>query len=455
MKTMKKMMVLVLSIMMVLGTTVVTSFAADPTGKVTVDNAVNGEEYTLYKVFDAKVKEGRQDQGEGISYSSTWLTTSNDWFAVDTKGNITITDAGKDTTDPTKLSAGAIAWLKTQTSNFTKIGDAKTAANNKVEWENLADGYYYVSTTTGSFITVDSITPNVTVKEKNTIPTGDKKQSDKDGDYANALLELNIGDTVYYQYEITNGKGSDKDIVLADTMTTGLTFDQNSITVTKDGNPVATDNYEVTGKSATGFTLTLKADYVKTLAESDKVVVKYTAKINANAVVDNATGNSNTATLTYSHQTSTDVVYVATYDFLLKKTDGTNYLPGAGFKLYDALTGGNLIAVAKDNTGYYKDAADVEIVVDSANGVNVRGLKPGKYYLEETTVPNGFNPLTTRQEVIVTAGQTSAPEVVVVNHAGTELPSTGGMGTTILYIVGGLLVVGCGIMLVAKKKADK
>ena len=60
MRTMKKMMVLVLSILMVLGTSVVTSFAADPTGKITVSNAVSGEEYTLYKVFDATVKEGRE-----------------------------------------------------------------------------------------------------------------------------------------------------------------------------------------------------------------------------------------------------------------------------------------------------------------------------------------------------------------------------------------------------------
>ena len=455
MRTMKKMMVLVLSILMVLGTSVVTSFAADPTGKITVSNAVSGEEYTLYKVFDATVKEGREAEGDGISYTSDWLTASNDYFAVDANGNITIKDAGKDTQDPTKLSAAAIAWLKTQISNFDQV-EQKTASGSTVEFTGLEDGYYYVSTTTGSFITVDSITPDVTVEEKNTIPTGDKKQSATDGNYADTLLELNIGDTVYYQYEITIGKGSDKNIILTDTMSTGLTFDQDSITVTEGGATVDTSNYTVADKSAAGFKLTLKDTYVKTLDENDKVVVKYTAKLNKNAVVDSATGNSNKAELKYSNQTTTDTVYVATYDFLLKKTDGTTFVPGAGFKLYSAKTGGDLITVAKDGTGYYKDAAaDEEIMVDSADGVNVRGLKPGTYYLEETTIPKGYNGITARQAVVITAGQTAATDVEVENKAGTELPSTGGMGTTVLYIVGGLLVVGCGIMLVAKKKADK
>jgi LPXTG-motif cell wall-anchored protein len=178
--------------------------------------------------------------------------------------------------------------------------------------------------------------------------------------------------------------------------------------------------------------------------------------INKDAVIDSATGNYNEAKLEYSEQEATDTVYVATYDFLLKKTDGSKYLPGSGFKLYDSATKGNMITVNKDTTGYYVDpSADVEIMVDSADGVNVRGLAPGTYYLEETTTPDGYNTLTERKEVVITAGQTSAHEVIVVNNAGAELPSTGGRGTTILYAIGAALVIGAAVLLIARRRTEQ
>ena len=101
------------------------------------------------------------------------------------------------------------------------------------------------------------------------------------------------------------------------------------------------------------------------------------------------------------------------------------------------------------------DAAGTEtIAVDDENGVNVRGLAPGKYYLEEDEVPDGYNKLASRHEVTIAADATSPVEVIVINHAGTELPSTGGIGTTIFYVVGGILLVGAAIVLVARRKAN-
>ena len=427
-----------------------TVFAAD-NGKITVDNAIKDETYTLYKVFDAK-----SDGSDAISYKSTWMTTSNDYFAVDSKGNITIKDAGKDPTDETKLSDAAIAWLKTQISNFTQVGDPKVASGTTVEWTGLADGYYYINTTTGSFVTIDSVRPDATVEEKNTIPSGDKSQSaTKSGTYADTTLHMNIGDTVYYKYVITNGKGSDKNIKVTDTMTNGLDL-QSTITVKdKEGSALVKDTDYTLTTTDHGFVLTLLEAYVKTMGTNDTVTVEYSAKINKNAVVDNATGNSNNAKFEYSGQTTEETIYVATYDFQLYKTDGKKYLPGSGFKLYDAATGGNQITVSKDDTGYYRDAdgsASTQIMVESADGVNVRGLAPGKYYLEETTTPDGYNTLTKREEVTITSGDTAAAQVTVVNEAGTELPSTGGIGTTIFYIIGAALVIGCAVILVSRRR---
>lgn len=475
MKTMKKLLAVILAMTLTMAMGICASATAPgggdgdgtdaaPKGSITVTNAIVGETYTLYKVFDATVANGRADEGTGISYTSTWFTkemaATCKYFDVDDSGNITIKPEGKK--DSGELSDGAIAWLKDHINNFQQTQDPikPTKESPAVSWTNLDPGYYYIDTTTGSFVTVDSITPNVNVIDKNSLPSHDKKQATAaDGTFGDDLLELNIGDTVYYQTEIAIGKGSDKDITLTDTMTSGLTLNQSAITVTLDGEPVASSNYELNNVSANGFTLVLKAAYVKTLTDDKKVVVAYSAVINKDAVIDSADGNYNTATLTYSQQTATDTVYVATYDFQLFKTDGSaehTYLPGAKFKLYDALTDGNLIKVNKDTTGYYLDAtADVEIEVNSPDGVNVRGLKPGTYYLEETHAPSGYNKLTERKPVTITSKQETAHEVYVENHAGAELPSTGGRGTTLLYAIGAALVIGAAVLLIARRRTEQ
>ena len=445
MKTMKKLLAVILAMTLFMAMGICASATAPgggdgdgenaaPKGSITVTNAIVGETYTLYKVFDATVSDGREHDSTGISYSSDWFKVSNTWFDVDTQRNITIKPAGVNPDG--QLTDDAIEWLKSQIDNFEPIPSPQTATSATVKWEDLEPGYYFIDTTTG--------------------PSHDKKQAAaEDGTFGDDLLEMNIGDTVYYQTEITIGKGSDKDITLTDTMTDGLTLNQSAITVTKGSESVPAANYELTS-SAHGFTLVLKADYVKTLAKDDVVTVAYSAVINKDAVIDSATGNYNEAKLEYSEQEATDTVYVATYDFLLKKTDGSKYLPGSGFKLYDAATKGNMITVNKDTTGYYVDpSADVEIMVDSADGVNVRGLAPGTYYLEETTTPDGYNTLTERKEVVITAGQTSAHEVIVVNNAGAELPSTGGRGTTILYAIGAALVIGAAVLLIARRRTEQ
>lgn len=474
MKTMKKLLAVILAMTLTMAMGICASATAPGggdgdgggdtpqavTGSITITNAIVNETYTLYKVFDATAVAGREDHN-GISYTSEWFTEGNEWFDVDSRGNITITEAGTGTDG--KLSDRAIAWLKTQINNFQQTQNPITPTSDAptVSWTNLDPGYYYIDTTTGSFITVDSITPDVEVEDKNSLPSHDKKQATSaNGTFGNDLVELNIGDTVYYQTEIKIGKGSNKDITLTDTMTSGLDLNQSAIIVTKGDAEVPASNYTLT-PSAHGFTLVLKADYVKkTLAKDDVVTVSYSAVINDSAAIDSDTGNSNTATLKYSQQTATDTVYVATYDFLLKKTDGVKYLPGSGFKLYGSEDGDDQIKVSRDSeTGiYYIDpsapAAD-NIMVDQEHGVNVSGLKPGKYYLEETVTPPGYNTLTGRQEFIITSGQTSPKTVTVENNAGTELPSTGGRGTTVLYAVGAALVIGAAILLIARRRTEQ
>ena len=448
-----RILTLILTIMLSLGMSVMSVNAAS----IDVQNVLDGETYTAYKILNYTTNSDKTAYSYYLTaeqYASIGSALETAGFAFTQSSDGTRYTVNNAETVDVAAAAESLAGanLGNALGKYTAVGE-----DGEVVFENLPVGYYFVTTTAGSLCALHSEGAIAKAVEKNTVPSVDKTQATSaTGTYTNDTLDFNIGDTVYYQLEVKDGKGTNHDIVLTDVMTSGLTFDPDSITVEKGGETVATSNYSVTDKSATGFKLTLHAAYVATLNEDDTVVVKFTAKINKDAVIDSDT-NTNTVTLKYSEQSSTRTVKLETYDFQLFKTDGSQYLPGSGFKLYDAATEGNQIKVAKDDndTGYYVSATgSAEIMVDSANGVNVRGLAPGTYYLEETTVPDGYNAPAGRIAVTISTGRTSAVEVKVENEAGTELPTTGGMGTTIIYIIGGLLIALCAVVLIARRRAN-
>lgn len=98
-------------------------------------------------------------------------------------------------------------------------------------------------------------------------------------------------------------------------------------------------------------------------------------------------------------------------------------------------------------------ATDNKIVTLATGNITIEGVDSDKYYLEETDAPLGYNKLTERVEVVVDANNNFVSEIA--NLSGNMLPSTGGIGTTIFYVVGGLLVVGAGILLITKKRISK
>lgn len=239
------------------------------------------------------------------------------------------------------------------------------------------------------------------------------------------------------------------------------------------------------------------------------VTVHYTAYLNEKSLVwdTDADGNTNSAHLEFSRDpnnedemgtTPPDVVTIFTFDLDGLKTDGDgNPLAGAGFTLYDE--DNNVIPLYKDQeTGKYfvweageknpvpetfEHVETDEIRSDDKGDFIINGLKPGKYILKETTVPTGFNKapdmeitvtiasydtngkpiLNVSKKYIETEGVGDVDEdtqqgdvdntnVTIVNKKGTLLPSTGGIGTTIFYAVGGVLVVGAGVLLIVKKR---
>lgn len=419
---------------------------------IEVKDVLDGETYTAYKILNYK------DNGEtGADRAVSYYLTSSEYESIgsvlEAAGFHFTQSADKtqwyvDNADQSKEDAvdvaEAAAYLH---DHLTDLGSAlgtatATGSGGSATFTDLPVGYYFVTTTAGSLCALHEDGEIATLVEKNTVPTVDKKEKTSGDEYVDGPVDANIGDTVHYQIVVTDGKGTDKDITLIDTMSDGLDYTAGTIEIngTSVDDDADTDNYSITVSGRT-ITIVLKADYVATFDEGDTITITFDATLNEDAVVDDDDANSNKVVMTYSEQESDDTVYVETYDFQLYKTDGTAFLDGAGFRLYDAATGGNEIKVGKDDTGYFvDDGADEEILVDSANGVNVRGLAPGTYFLEETTVPGGYNKLSQRESVTITTGATAAVEVTVINEAGAVLPSTGGMGTTILYIVGGIMI---------------
>lgn len=191
------------------------------------------------------------------------------------------------------------------------------------------------------------------------------------------------------------------------------------------------------------------------------VPTTYSATVTKEAT-DNA---SNAAKVKYNSKElnggSTDT---ETYYFdLVKDNDKDEVLEGAEFKLYDAETSGNEIPVVKVSDGVYRVAVTGETgVAIEAGTARIQGLDGTKtYYLEEIKAPAGYNILTSRVAVQMESADHPATVennkyvsggVEVVNRRGAELPSTGGIGTTIFYVIGAILVIGAGILLVTRRR---
>lgn len=448
---------------------VMTLAMAAPTmaAEITVENGKKNETYTAYKIFDYT------KSGDNFSYtmpaSSEWKQIVDDYADADGNDVFTLT--------PSKNDANVLVVTinkKAETSLFATEADAtafaaylsgkipaafaadslvkpvsgKADASGKVTLDGLGAGYYFVDTSLGAMCSLFNNDTTQKLEEKNSVPTL-VKTADK--------TTASIGDTITYTITVTNGEGVDKNITVHDKMEAGLTLDTGSIKV--DG---VAYTYVKPTDGCTFEVVLNGANYEK----NAQIVITYTATLNENAEIAPET-NDNTAWLTYSEQTSAvSTVSVKTFEFDLVKTDkDAKLLPGAQFKLYDAATNGNEIKVIKNADGTYRVAVDGEAgVVIEAGNVTIKGLGNGTYYLEETVAPQGYNPLTERAEFKIENANKKAVMnaenaelyqdggVQVINQTGLVLPSTGGMGTTLFYIVGGLMVVCAGVVLVTKKR---
>lgn len=479
-KAMKKLMAALLAVAMVCAMAIpafADGGATAGTGSITIDKAVSGETYTIYKMFDLN----SYDPTAG-TYSYTVVSAWEDFFKDGAAGNSYIT-----------LENGHPTWVKgAQAADFAKAALAyateknitatkkETATRNTVSFTGLDLGYYLVDTSLGALCGLDTTKPDATINEKNEVPDIDKKVADSEGNWVTENT-AKIGDTVNYKVTITVQTANNR-YVLHDTMSEGLTFNKDSVKVTVGTEEVATTNYDVvtTGIGTETFNVKFKDEYIATLAAGTKIEVTYSAVVNAKAKVD-SDKNTNEAHLVYGnkHETEKHETKTYLYEFDLIKFSGSTkkLLGGAQFKLYDAETGGNEIKLVKNEDDTYRVATATETPVAyietvAGKTVKISGLDKKVYYLEETVPPAGYNGLPQRVTVDLRTGSkkvttsylndgtydeslaSSIGGVAVMNNAGTTLPGTGGIGTTIFYVVGGGLMVAAAILLITKKRME-
>ena len=478
-KNLSKLFAMALALIMVMALTVPAMAAT-----ITITNGVKGETYTAYKIFD--VTSSGDNYAYTIANSSAWKDVVED-YTVEGKAVFTLTPSVSDATklvvtvnkdeDENSLftsdtdAAAFAAYLSanipaaglTQNVDYFQGVANESGVVNIGEGVNMPAGYYFVDTSLGSLCSLYTNSSSQAIEEKNQVP-----EVDKGADKTSA----SVGDTVNYTITVTNGVGTDSDITVYDYMTS-LDFNNDIVVYLNskaEENVVDTANYEVgpagtnsANQKAYTFKITIGADYVKTLSQSDKLIITYSADVTAEAIIDAPT---NTYYMEYSEQTidpNTPVV-VNVYSFDLVKTDGDgNVITGAKFKLYDAEEGVNEIPVVYDSARQvYRPALEGETAVAiEAGKATVDGLASGTYWLQETEAPAGYNLLTERKSVTINDADNTATVtedvyvsggLQVINETGLVLPSTGGMGTTIFYTLGGVLVVAAGVLLVTKKR---
>ena len=470
MKTGKKILALVLVALMLTVAMNFTAFAAT----IEVDGAYENETYNAYKILeytsDTSVNPPAYSyylanadyQGalgtalKAVGFKFTQSADGTQWFVNNSEQ---LTDGAA---IAAALSASINTWKDAALASATTTG----TADGKAEFTDLPTGYWFVTSSLGSLCTLQTYDDQELVVEKNTTIIDTKEVSDN---------EVQVGDTVTYTVTLTDGKGTNLEGKVIDTMSKGLTYNNDAVCVANGKTLVKGTDYTVNktteADGKTKVVYVFSADVMTELQEGEQIVITYTATVNADASLDGI--EQNVEFSQYSEQeTNKKTIEVVLEKLKINKTDGTNALKGAQFKLYrtDAtsvpaanhtpvpvrvLTEEELAAagITKEaDTIYYeveKGGTNYTIDMTDASSAVVYSLdKDSTYYLQETKAPDGYNLLEEEKEVHLN----TTTSIDVENNSGSILPSTGGIGTTIFYIVGGALVLGAVVVLIARRR---
>lgn len=460
MKLIKKIAAMLFAFAMVFSMTGVVQADETTDGSITIDNAIEGQTYTIYKILDLESYDGNNYSYKAESGWDAFITGAGKSY-LKTNENGYVEFVGTDADMPA-FAKSALQFAKDK--GLAKVASKTADATNTVTFGTLSLGYYLIDSSTGALCSLDTTHPTATVHEKNSVPTVDK--TILESNYTTKINSANIGDTVLFKTTIDAKKGAEN-YVLHDKMDAGLTFNSiHSVQANKPSPALGKDcilQTENLGDNCT-FHLVFTQEYLNNLTDSHEIDVVYGATVNENAKINQA--NTNQTWLTYGDSKQSNVDGTKTFSFgipVFKYTGLTRTgLADAQFKLYNDKACKDEVKLTKaDDHTYRVDPNGNATMVSPIDGkFNVNGLKAGTYYLKEMAAPKGYNKLanpikvTIDNEGNITAGDKTTKEVDVENKSGTLLPSTGGMGTTLIYLAGIVLVVLSGYVLISKRRAS-
>lgn len=446
MKKMKKLAALFMSIIMMMALAV-TATAIDTTGKtgtVTISNAAAGETYTLYRVFDMSFEDDATNPTRFIfKTNEKWKSFAESQTSYVEITNTIVNPVGLTTEAQAKSFAAAVAEANIAYDAARKA----TSSGSTVQFENLPYGYYVMKVTkanneAGYYNVFTLGTATLSITQKNVqYPSIEKT--------VNGVTALSAGssDTLTYTITVRAAAGTDT-YTITDSIPTGITHFGD---VTVNGATQGTD-YTIT-TTDNEIKITLNSDYRATLTEGQEVVITYTAKLNSNATAGVAMINTATLDSNGNDQTASATVTTGSLTFNKVEENTSDKLAGAEFVLLNStkdkyavvgtdglITGWNSETTASNNT---------IITTDGSNSNTFKWLAAGTYYLREVKAPAGYTGVKTDIAIIISD---NAVTENVPNTKGTTLPETGGMGTTIFYIAGSILMLGAAVLLITKKR---
>ena len=506
-KAMKKLMAALLAVAMVCAMAI-PAFAVAGTEVTGSKVDVTKHDFEAYQIFSAKldstkgtlsdVKWGDGVKGDELLAALKTATTLGDFASCNSASDVAEKLEAFTAEQATKFAAFvANGYLSTTKIAGTGTIELPSAGYYLIKDVTEVDGEYDASNLTLLLVSgAETVTPQV----KTDIPTLEKKVKDKNDSTGTTTdwqdsADYDIGDTIPYQLTATLGNVSNFDtyhVEFVDTMT-HLTY--NSITSVKVDDTTLTAGEYTSSWDPASKTLKVSINNVKAYGATNKskIVVEYTAILDSDAVIG-STGNPNEAHLIFSNnpngngygKTAPDKNIVFTYKVVANKVDQKGVaLPGAAFALYKKLPN-----VPTDGTSHIMEGADAYALVEELNvGADRKevadktqtifewkGIDDGEYMIKEIITPAGYNSIEPIKFTVnadheieaadpkftsLTGGDDFTGEVStgtlttkIENRMGSTLPGTGGIGTTIFYVVGGGLMVAAAVLLITKKRME-
>ena len=453
----------------------------DSDGKITISNAVKDQTYTIYRML-------KLESFDGNNYSYTlengwdnFISTGagKDYLEKNSDGYIIFKSEKNNETDMRLFAKAAFAYAKTAKLNDDAKKSIK-APSTSVTFEGLPLGYYVVGSTVGSLCELKTTNKEVTITDKNDTPTVEKKIVKYNEDHSENLVDsnsANIGEEVVFKTTIDIKPGA-KNYILHDKMDSHLRYDCIlQIHDNNDDNIAADTGYVVKTTGLTDADCTFELSFTEAFYANNrdnidtkklnKIYVYYQATVKDDAVVKQEMKNNTYLTFGENNTKSNeDYTTTKTFEIPVFKYTGTDTaLAGAKFILSTDPNCTDSTKTLKfklnsDNKYRYDTNGTTELASLTDGMIHIEGIKAGTYYLKETEAPKGYNLLKTIQKIeILEDGSIKLNDtenkgsVRVQNNKGSLLPSTGGMGTTLIYLIGGALVLGSGIVLANKKRA--